>query len=193
MAVQGVRRHGDEQGEAERILAAPRDPAVLEWLYERHAPWVYGYLRHVLADEHAAEDALQEVFVQLWRQLPRYDPAQGELRPWLMAMARSRALDALRHRQAERRREAPVPDGETPDADGGAVGDERHLTRTVVRQAVRGLPAEQRRALFLVYFLGLSHREAARRLVLPVGTLKGRVRLSIDRLRRLFDVGSGEG
>lgn len=186
------RPEGDDD-EAARILAAPGDPALLPWLYERHAPWVYGYLRRVVADDQAAEDILQEVFVQLWRSLPRYNPDEGQLRPWLMAMARSRALDFLRRRQSERRREAPAVEADTLEAaTAEGVGDDPHLSRTAVRQAVRRLPADQRRAVFLVYFLGLSHRQAALRLLVPVGTLKGRLRLSVDRLRRWLDAGSRE-
>lgn len=184
---------GDDE-EAARILGGPRDGALLGWLYERHAPWVYGYLRRVVADDAAAEDLLQEVFVDLWRALGRYDPNRGAVRPWLMAMARSRALDHLRQRRAAERREARA--AEVRDLDlgaAGAVGDDRHVGRSVVRQAVRHLPEEQRRALFLVYFLGLSQREAARRLALPIGTLKGRLRLSIGHLRRWLEAGSKEG
>jgi RNA polymerase sigma-70 factor, ECF subfamily len=184
---------GDDE-EASRIVAGPRDAALLRALYERHAPWVYGYLRHVIADPGAAEDLLQEVFVDAWYALGRYDPARGSVRAWLMAMARSRALDHLRRRRADERREAAAAEARELGRDGAdGVGDDGHVRRSALRQAVRDLPEEQRRALFLVYYLDLTHREAARRLDLPVGTLKGRLRLSMGHLRRWLETGSKEG
>lgn len=185
---------GGEDDEAVRIRAAARDPALLEWLYGRHSAAVYGYLRRVLPDEQAAEDILQEVFLQLWRTLPAYDPEQGPLRPWLMAMARSRAVDHLRRYRAEAGRWGDVAEaaGLEPVAPEG-VGDEHHVTRAALRQAIRRLPVEQRRALYAVYYRGLSHKDAALRLLVPLGTLKGRLRLSLRHLRRLFDGSSREG
>ena len=179
--------------EAARIRAAARDSALLEWLYARHAAAVYGYLRHVLLDERAAEDVLQEVFVQLWRALPAYDPSLGSVRAWLMTMARSRAMDWLRRRAAERLRDAAaLPDGAVGGAAAHGAGDDRHVWRLTLLEAIGQLPKEQRRALGAVYFAGLSQREAARRLAEPLGTVKGRLRLSLVRLRRIL-AGGGEG
>jgi RNA polymerase sigma-70 factor (ECF subfamily) len=130
------------------------------------------------------------VFLALWRALPRYDPHLGPVRAWLMAMARSRAVDQLRRRARERLHAAGPVDAAVGElAADEAVGDDRHLDRASVRAAMRDLPPDQRRALYLVYFLGLSQSEAARRLLVPLGTLKGRIRLSVGRLRRLFDAG----
>lgn len=181
--------------DAARTRLGQGDAATFRGVYQRHAPHVYGYLLHVLGDRQEAEDVLQEVFVTLWRSLAHYDPQRGSVRAWLMAMARSRALDRLRGR----RREQSLMGDEIDAARelralelALAAGEEERLENTDVRQAVRLLPEEQRHALFMVYYLGFSQSEAARHLVVPLGTLKSRLRLSLGRLRRLLEMDSRE-
>lgn len=167
------------------------DEARLRAAYEAHAAALYGYLRHILGDDRAAEDVLQDVFVTLWLSFDRYDPERGSLRAWLMTIARSRAIDRLRQNQAAVALEVATVEAAGRSAALPAVGDESHLTQTELAAAVAALPPEQRRAVRLVYYLGLSQREAARRLAIPLGTLKGRLRLGVGRLRRWLEAQPG--
>jgi len=178
-------RPAADDDEALRIRTLGRDPAVLEWLYRRHAPAVFGFVRHLVGDQAAAEDVVQDVFLQVWRTLHTYDPDRGPVRAWLMSMARSHALDHLRRRALEARVRPFSGDAGASGAE--EAGSDRHLTRAAVREAVRALPPGQRRAIHAVYFAGLSQVEAAARLLVPLGTLKGRVRLSMRRLRKVLD------
>lgn len=161
------------------------DVAALRQLYARHARTVYAMAAHAVGPT-AAEEVVQDVFVTLWRRAGRFDPARGSLSAWLMAIARHRVLDEL----ASRRREPlAVDDIERllASAPGYAPTPEEHAERSergqAVRRALRGLPAEQRQVLVLAYFGGLSQAEMARRLGVPLGTVKKRVRLGLRKLR----------
>ena len=156
--------------------------------YDRHSKAAYSLARYMLGPT-GAEDVVQEAFLSLWRSAPRYDPSRGAARTWLLAMVRNRGIDSLRHRSAgERRRTAmealedriAVPHA-TPD---DVIGDiTRHEHATQVRAALAALPAEQRRVLELAYFGGWSQAEIAEYVEVPLGTIKGRARLGLEKLR----------
>jgi RNA polymerase sigma-70 factor (ECF subfamily) len=161
------------------------DVAALRQLYARHARTVYVMAAHSVGPT-AAEEVVQDVFVTLWRRAGRFDPARGSLSAWLMAIARHRVLDELASR---RRQPEPVEDIERllAAAPASAPAPEEHAERSergqAVRRALRALPAEQRQVLVLAYFGGLSQAEMARRLGVPLGTVKKRVRLGLRKLR----------
>lgn len=157
--------------------------------YDRHASVVYGVLLKMLPQTTDADDVLQETFLQVWRQASRFDAARSTPQGWVVMMARSRALDYLR-------RKNPAPtSAETPDR---PVYPEEFLrleqdeTATRVRHALNQLPAEQRMAIDLAFFGGLTYEQVAQQQQVPLGTAKTRIRLGMKRLRHLLGDAEGE-
>jgi RNA polymerase sigma-70 factor (ECF subfamily) len=167
-----------------RVVSGDQGAAAV--LYDRHARPLYSLILRILGDETEAEDVLQEVFVQAFRQAGRYDASRGVVAAWLLMMARSRAIDRLRARRSRvegRTGEVQVlndvPDAQ-PDVASALLDEER--TR-LVREALAELPLLQRMAIELAYYEGLSHTEIAERLEQPLGTVKTRIRLGLLKLR----------
>ncbi|MCL4818010.1 MAG: sigma-70 family RNA polymerase sigma factor [Vicinamibacteria bacterium] len=157
----------------QRIAAGDR--SALAELYDRHAGLVLALCLRILRDRAEAEEVMQEVFLQAWRQADRYDPARASVTSWLAVIARSRALDRVRRRVA--RREAPE---EAIPAAGEAP---RTAEAIAVREALRALPPAQRLALELAYYEGLTQVEIAERTGEPLGTIKTRMRAALLKLR----------
>lgn len=157
-------------------LAAGEQAALGEF-YDLFAGLVNAVALRILRDVADAEDVVQEVFVQVWRQAARYDPGRGSPEAWVSTLARSRAIDRLRRRIARSRPQGgePLPAPVTPPPKAAEV--------LAVRAALEGLPAEQRRLLELAYFEGLTQTEIARQLDQPLGTVKTRMRSAMIRLR----------
>jgi RNA polymerase sigma-70 factor (ECF subfamily) len=154
-------------------------------LYDRHARPIYSLALRILGDVTEAEDVVQEVFSQAWRQASRYSASRGAVAAWLLTLARSRAIDRLRARRA---RPAGVTDdraaGQVVDA--GPPVDSQVLSSEQVarvRAALEELPVLQRAAIELAYYEGLTHAEIAARLEEPLGTVKTRIRLAMMKLR----------
>jgi RNA polymerase sigma-70 factor (ECF subfamily) len=161
------------------------DAEAFRALYDRYGRMVHAIAFRILQDRQLAEECVQDVFVVLWRSANRFDRKRSRPSTWLCAIARNRALDAVRSRGRR-----PVPqadlqlDGSSPDAsDLVAAADEA----VRVAEAMATLQPAQLEVLQLAYFDGLTHSEIAGRLNLPLGTVKSRLRLAIDRLRRLVD------
>lgn len=164
---------------------AQGDQAALATLYDRTSPQVYGLALKILDNREAAEEVTLDVYTQVWRQADTYDETRGSPGGWLMTLARTRAIDRYRAGAAERGRiqsldavEFFMSDGKTPEQD--LAGQER---RRYVQQALALLTAEQREAIALAYFYGLSQSEIAEQLKLPLGTVKTRIRLGMIKLR----------
>jgi RNA polymerase sigma-70 factor (ECF subfamily) len=176
----------EEERSLERRLKA-RDERALGELYDQIAPWVLGLSFRILQDEDEAEEVVGDVFVQVWRHIDQHDARRGPLVPWILSIARNRALDVLRRRRrwwrkTERIAQAhsPVEENVAPTPHEAAVpGWPVHRE---VHAALAALPEEQRRVVLLSYFEGLSHREIARRLNQPLGTVKTRMRMAHQRL-----------
>jgi RNA polymerase sigma-70 factor (ECF subfamily) len=151
------------------------DTAALGELYDRYAGLVNGLALRILREVAEAEDVVQEVFVQVWRQAERFDPSRGSPEAWLCTITRTRALDRLRRRVARREHS-----GDVLPALSKAPRTEEALS---VRKALEGLSADQRHALELAYYEGLTHTEIAARLGEPLGTIKTRIRTAMIRLR----------
>ena len=154
-------------------------------LYDRHAASIYSLALRILGDAADAEDVVQDVFTQAWRQSSRYEASRGAVGAWLLTLARSRAIDRLRARRA---RPGAVTDDRAADrvADAGPAADAQVLSFeqvSRVRAALDELPLLQRAAIELAYFEGLSHAEIAARLEQPLGTVKTRIRLAMVKLR----------
>ena len=154
-------------------------------VYDRHGGAAYSLAYRMVGDRSAAEDITQEAFISLWRTGARYDRARGSVRTWLLGIVRNRAIDLLRRGvlQAptltfDEEMQEKRPASEETDAEA--------LRRDAARQ-VRGalnvLPSDQMRVIELAYFGGLSHSEIAETLDMPLGTVKGRMRLAMDKIR----------
>jgi RNA polymerase sigma-70 factor, ECF subfamily len=160
-----------------------RDEAALAAIYDRYAGLVHGVALRILQERTAAEDVLQDVFLRLWRRPEAFDSARGALAPWLAVIARNRALDHLRQLP-------PAGDFEQVVASvPGEVGTtaEAAATLSKVREVLATIPAEQREALEMAFFDGLSHSEIANKTGVPLGTIKGRIRAAVAALRRAFE------
>ena len=164
-----------------RIAAG--DASALAELYDRFAPRVLGLLGKMLPSRSDADDVLQEVFWQVWKNAARYDSQRGSPAVWLLVMARSRALDALRRKKAS----VPLEDFAEPSAWNPPANElERQESSERVRQVLAALTAEQQQAIRLSFFGGLTHPEIAEKLDTPLGTVKTRIRLGMKRLRTVL-------
>ena len=156
-------------------------------LFNRLAPVVLAYLIPILRDPGRSEEILQETFLRAWVQAGRYRPEAGTPCVWLLVMARSRALDSLRRDATRSRREAAFSERE-PSLEPVGIARLEHLERIGrVREALVRLSPEQRTCLALAFEEDLSHREIARRLAVPLGSVKSRVRLGMKKLGGLID------
>jgi RNA polymerase sigma-70 factor (ECF subfamily) len=164
---------------------AARDTAGLEVLYDRYSTMVYSLALRIVRNTSDAEDVTQEAFAQVWSQAARFDPERGAVPAWLAVIARSRALDRLR--RAESRGGpasgdealAAIPDP-SPSVEMMAASAEQVAA---ARDALAALPADQRTALELAYYEGLTQAEIAARTSTPLGTVKTRVRTGLQRIR----------
>ncbi len=166
-----------------RIAAGDRD--AFSRFYDLLAPTAFGLIRRVLRDPEAAAEVLQDVFWQVWRDAPQYDPARGSPEAWLVMRAKTRAIDRLRSiRRRDRTFVAPVDESvarssDEPAENPAVVAEDRSLVQTALAQ----LPEPQRRVIELAFFDGLTQSEIATRLGEPLGTVKTRARLGLERLR----------
>lgn len=164
---------------------AERDAGALATLYDRYSATLLGLARRVLHNTEEAEDVLQEVFVQVWRQAERYDARRSSVSTWLVLITRSRAIDRLRTRQVKERtaqasqQESP-PGHTSPEGMSAVLTDER---RRRLARALADLPSEQRQVIELAFYRGLTQTEIAERVSIPLGTVKTRTLLAMRKLR----------
>jgi RNA polymerase sigma-70 factor, ECF subfamily len=156
------------------------DESAMAVLYDRYSSLVYSVALRVLGDTGTAEDVLQEVFMQLWRNPGLFDSSRGNLPPWLAVIARNRAIDLLRKRRPETDIDNVIVSVE-PDMAGDA---ERGRAMEKVRGALGLMPLPQRSALEMAYFEGLTHTEIAAKTGEPLGTIKTRIRAGLLALRK---------
>lgn len=171
---------------------AAGDEQALGTFYDRWQPLVHGVVLRILRQPDDVEDVVEEAFWQAWRQAARYETGRGSVQTWLLTIARSRALD--RARAVTRLREDPIV-GESGElvvhlaADGDpSMNAEATERRSIVLAALADLPTEQREALELGYFGGLSQTEIAERTGQPLGTVKTRMRLAMQKLKSRLQV-----
>jgi RNA polymerase sigma-70 factor (ECF subfamily) len=158
------------------------DQSAMAALYDRYSSIVYSVALRVLGDTGAAEDVLQDVFIQLWRNPGLFDSSRGSLGAWLAVIARNRAIDALRKRRPESDIEDTVISVETDLASEA----DRARAAEKVRSVLSSMPASQRAALEMAYFEGLTHTEIAAKTGEPLGTIKTRIRAGLTTLRKAF-------
>lgn len=183
----------DLTDEALVTSVAAGDAEALGELYDRHGGVAYGLAYTMLRDPGDAADVVQEAFVSLWRSATRFDPLRGSVRNWLLAVVRNRCIGLRRgHR----------PDVGVDDPDIGAMwmsppddvvdAVAKRVDAAAVRHAVERLPSEQRATIGLAYFQGMTHAEIAAEMRVPLGTVKGRMRLALDKLKDMLAVSDGE-
>jgi RNA polymerase sigma-70 factor, ECF subfamily len=170
--------------------AAAGDERAIGQLYDRYGAVLFAVAYRIAGQRADAEEVVLEAFAQAWREAPRFEAGRGSVAGWLTTIARSRALDLVRARSrrdrltataaADRPGTSPAMGDFRPDPAGALDNDER---RRQVRQALATLSAPQRQAIELAYFEGLSQSEIAERLQEPLGTVKTRVRLGMQKLR----------
>jgi RNA polymerase sigma-70 factor, ECF subfamily len=191
-AAPGMGSAVESEDEALVRRMAGGDDQALGVLYDRWHSVVHGVVSRMLRQADDVEDVVEETFWQAWRQASRFDHTRGAVQTWLLTIARSRALDRVR--ALRRRREEPLEgdDGQVlvQQAAEGDPGQDAEASerRRIVGAALSGLPAEQREALELGYFGGLSQTEIAERTGQPLGTVKTRMRLALQKLRSQLTV-----
>ncbi len=179
---QGAPRRG-QAGDGELLGAlAAGDAAALGSLYDRYSSVVFALCVRILGSRADAEEVLADVFWELWSRPGRYDPGRGNLLAYLGTLARSRAVDRLRSRRSRAMREATAAD---PPAEAGSPLDEAVFgeRRRLVQRALGELTPDQRQAIELSFYSGLSHAEISDELREPLGTIKSRIRSGLVRLR----------
>jgi len=169
-----------------------RDPGALERLYDRHVRAVYSLVLRIAQHAPSAEEIVQDVFLQLWRNAHLYRASRGPLEPWLFTLARNRALDHIRlKREKQRRREETLdlqPLASAAPNPEHAVDRQQRAERT--RALMQSLPREQRQAIELAFFEGMTHSEIAQALRQPLGTVKSWIRTGLLRLREALEEAS---
>ena len=168
------------------LLVQDGNPRAFEVLYDRHGGASFSLAYRMVGDRVAAEDVSQEAFLSIWRSRARYQPDRGSVRTWVLGIVHHRAIDALRRNLVHEKRRSSAEGieerHEAPERTDAEVA--RREEARNVRAAINELPEEQSRVIELGYFGGFSHSQIAEMLDMPIGTVKGRMRLGLDKLRK---------
>jgi RNA polymerase sigma-70 factor (ECF subfamily) len=171
------------------FLVRAGDARAFEVVYERHSSAAFSLAYRMVGTRPAAEDVTQEAFVSIWRSGGRYDRSRGSVRTWVLGIVHNRAIDGLRRAQVHDRRRAS-DEGLAERLEAAQRTDVEAARReesTILREILDTLPPEQKRVIELAYFGGFTHTEIAEMLTMPVGTVKGRMRLGLGKLRHKLD------
>jgi RNA polymerase sigma-70 factor (ECF subfamily) len=167
------------------VLVEGGDADAFAALYDRHCRLAYSVAHKLTDEKQAAEDLTQDAFIKVWRSADGYRPERGSVRTWILSVVRNRGIDQLRAKATRRRMQEKVEASalrSEPSEAFAQVWHEARLGR--VREALDTLPHFQQQVLELAHFSDLTHKEIAERLGLPPGTVKGRIRLGLDKLRK---------
>ena len=172
-------------------LVQAGDPRAFELLYDRHGGAAFSLAYRMVGNRVSAEDITQEAFLSIWRSRLRYDQARGSVRTWVLGIVHNRAIDSLRRSVVhDRRRQTMEGVEERFEArERTDVEAARREEARSVRSALETLPEDQRKTIELAYFGGFSHSQIAELLNEPIGTVKGRMRLGLDKMRRRLSEG----
>ena len=169
-------------------LVEANDAQAFAVLYDRHSRAAYSLAYRMMGKRQAAEDLVQDAFLKVWRAAGSYRAERGSVRTWLLSIVHNRGIDQLRslasHRRTHDRIEASAPKSQPSEA---FAESWRNSQSEQVREALKTLPPEQLKILELAYFSGYTHVEIAKLLGLPLGTVKGRMRLGLKKVRNYFD------
>ena len=164
------------------------DAQAFTTLYERHGRAAYALAYRLMGEKQAAEDLLQEAFLKLWCGAASYRAERGSVRTWLLSIVHNRGIDQLRSLASRRRTQEKIESSAQRSQPSEAFAQSwRNSQREEVREALKTLPSEQSKVLELAYFSGYTHVEIAELLDLPLGTVKGRMRLGLKKIRDYFD------
>ena len=168
-------------------LVKEGDAEAFAVLYDRHGRAAYSLAYRMMGEKQEAEDLVQEAFIKVWRSAGGYRVGRGSVRTWILSIVHNRGIDQIRSRAGRRRTqdkvEASAPTSEPSEA---FAETWRNSQREQVREAMSTLPQEQLKILELAYFSGYTHVEIAEQLELPLGTVKGRMRLGLQKIRDFF-------
>jgi RNA polymerase sigma-70 factor (ECF subfamily) len=164
------------------------DAEAFTTLYDRHSHAAFSLAYRMMGDRQASEDLAQDAFLKLWRSATSYRPERGSVRTWLLSIVRNRGIDQIRSRASRRRTEerieASAPRSQPSEAFAETL---RNSQRDQVREALDTLPPEQLKILELAYFSGYTHLQISELVDVPLGTIKGRMRLGLKKMRDYFD------
>jgi RNA polymerase sigma-70 factor, ECF subfamily len=183
-----VRREKAERLADEELMPwiGRKDPEAFEVFYDRHGGAAFSLAYRILGERGAAEDCIQEAFISIWRSGGRFDAARGSVRSWTLSIVRNRAIDVLRSKAGKAPKMTFDDDEIIESRPSGELTEEeamRNETATEVRGALAQLPGEQSKVIQLAYFGGFSQSEIAGMLNVPLGTVKGRMRLGLEKIR----------
>jgi RNA polymerase sigma-70 factor (ECF subfamily) len=167
-------------------LIGEKDPEAFEVFYDRHGGVAYSLAYRIVGEKAAAEDVTQEAFISIWKSGARFDRARGSVRSWMLSIVRNRAIDALRSRAGKAPKLTFDDDAILEQRPSEELTDNeamRRETATELRGALGELPGEQSKVIELAYFGGFSQSEISRMLGVPLGTVKGRMRLGLEKIR----------
>ena len=192
MVARDIRNLADEEA---MQLVGDGNPRAFELIFDRHGGAAFSLAYRMVGNRVAAEDIVQEAFLSIWRSRMRYDRSRGSVRTWVLGIVHNRAIDALRRGASHDRRQETL-DGveerhEAPERTD--VEAARREEARSVRTALETLPDDQRRTVELAYFGGFTHSQIADLLDQPIGTVKGRMRLGLDKLKRQLAEGYAAG
>ena len=175
-----------EEGIAQ--LLAEGSPEGIEALYAAYGTLAYTLALRIVHDEQAAEDVVQEAFLSIWRRAESYRRERGSLKGWVCGVVRNRAIDRLRSRRRQVAFDVPIEAAAAEPAISDTWAEvAAALTRRQVQEALQALPEDQRTTIEMAYFGGYSQTEISRVMEIPLGTVKGRARLALSRLRGLLE------
>ena len=167
-------------------LIGGHDPEAFEVFYDRHGGAAYSLAYRIVGERGAAEDVAQEAFLSVWRSRARYDPTRGSVRAWVLGIVRNRAIDALRRSAGRAPRLGFDDESVLEQRPAAERTEEEALQRETSREmqtALGELPRDQAKVIELAYFGGFTHSEIAEMLGMPLGTVKGRMRLGLEKIR----------
>ena len=169
-------------------LAGGGDAGAFTALYDRHSRAAYSLAHRMMGERQAAEDLVQEAFLEVWRAAGSYRAERGSVRTWILSIVHNRGIDQLRSIASRRRTQDRFEATSSVSQPSEAFAQTWHNSQgEQVREALRGLPPEQLKVLELAYFSGYTHMEIAELLGLPLGTVKSRMRLGLQKIREYFD------
>jgi len=188
-ALRGSIASGPDADSDDALLDAirRRDEEAIAALYDRYGRLAFGLAYRVVGERNAAEDVVQEAFLSIWRRAASFETTRGSVRTWVLSIVHHRAIDRLRGTAGRTRQDAPIDDFERVLAiDDPWREVSQVIQRESLQKAIATLPDAQRQAVELAYFDGYTQQEIATRMDVPVGTVKGRLRLAMQRLRTLL-------
>jgi RNA polymerase sigma-70 factor (ECF subfamily) len=188
-ALRGSIASGPDADSDDALLDAirRRDETAIAALYDRYGRLAFGLAYRVLGERNAAEDVVQEAFLSVWRRAASFETARGSARTWVLSIVHHRAIDRLRGTAGRIRQDAPIDDFERTLATEDPWREvSQVIQRETLQRAIATLPDAQRQAVELAYFDGYTQQEIAQKMDVPVGTVKGRLRLAMQRLRSLL-------